>query len=201
MKRLDSVIAVLLVATTLSVGGVTIQAQKIVNIQDETDRKRSDFLSQRLSLFTSLDDSRFLEANGTAFKDILEESSANSKRKIEWINFLKSAGSQLNLAEMSFEIYPSRSITQAQDELMVSVGVELIELKLSLMHDGKLSEFMNYLNAYAQNEFVVPKLAISRVERVINNGITTPKMINLEAFCTIKYYSIDAVGDGDVSQS
>ena len=78
MKRLDSVIAVLLVATTLSVGGVTIQAQKIVNIQDETDRKRSDFLSQRLSLFTSLDDSRFLEANGTAFKDILEESSANS---------------------------------------------------------------------------------------------------------------------------
>jgi len=201
MKRLDSVIAVLLVATTLSVGGVTIQAQKIVNIQDETDRKRSDFLSQRLSLFTSLDDSRFLEANGTAFKDILEESSANSKRKIEWINFLKSAGSQLNLAEMSFEIYPSRSITQAQDELMVSVGVELIELKLSLMHDGKLSEFMNYLNAYAPNEFVVTKLDISRVERVINNGITTPKMINLEAFCTIKYYSIDAVGDGDVSQS
>ena len=199
MKRLDSVIAVLLVATTLSVGGVTIQAQKIVNIQDETDRKRSDFLSQRLSLFTSLDDSRFLEANGTAFKDILEESSANSKRKIEWINFLKSAGSQLNLAEMSFEIYPSRSITQAQDELMVSVGVELIELKLSLMHDGKLSEFMNYLNAYAPNEFVVTKLDISRVERVINNGITTPKMINLEAFCTIKYYSIDAVGD--VSQS
>lgn len=201
MKRLDSVIAVLLVATTLSVGGVTIQAQKIVNIQDETDRKRSDFLSQRLSLFTSLDDSRFLEANGTAFKDILEESSANSKRKIEWINFLKSAGSQLNLAEMSFEIYPSRSITQAQDELMVSVGVELIELKLSLMHDGKLSEFMNYLNAYAPNEFVVTKLDISRVERVINNGITTPKMINLEVFCTIKYYSIDAVGDGDVSQS
>lgn len=201
MKRLDSVIAVLLVATTLSVGGVTIQAQKIVNIQDETDRKRSDFLSQRLSLFTSLDDSRFLEANGTAFKDILEESSANSKRKIEWINFLKSAGSQLNLAEMSFEIYPSRSITQAQDELMVSVGVELIELKLSLMHDGKLSEFMNYLNAYAPNEFVVTKLDISRVERVINNGITTPKMINLETFCTIKYYSIDAVGDGDVSQS
>ncbi len=201
MKRLDSVIAVLLVATTLSVGGVTIQAQKIVNIQDETDRKRSDFLSQRLSLFTSLDDSRFLEANGTAFKDILEESSANSKRKIEWINFLKSAGSQLNLAEMSFEIYPSRSITQAQDELMVSVGVELIELKLSLMHDGKLSEFMNYLNAYAPNEFVVTKLDISRVERVINNGITTPKMINLEALCTIKYYSIDAVGDGDVSQS
>ena len=201
MKRLDSVIAVLLVATTLSVGGVTIQAQKIVNIQDETDRKRSDFLSQRLSLFTSLDDSRFLEANGTAFKDILEESSANSKRKIEWINFLKSAGSQLNLAEMSFEIYPSRSITQAQDELMVSVGVELIELKLSLMHDGKLSEFMNYLNAYAPNEFVVTKLDISRVERVINSGITTPKMINLEALCTIKYYSIDAVGDGDVSQS
>ena len=84
---------------------------------------------------------------------------------------------------------------------MVSVGVELIELKLSLMHDGKLSEFMNYLNAYAPNEFVVTKLDISRVERVINNGITTPKMINLEAFCTIKYYSIDAVGDGDVSQS
>jgi len=102
---------------------------------------------------------------------------------------------------MSFEIYPVRSILQNQAELLVSVSVEVIELKVSVLHDGKISELVNYLNTNAPNEFVISALEINRMERKINNGITTAKMINLEVLCTIKWYSIDVTGDSNDIQS
>ena len=185
----------------LSVSAISFQLKNVMQSLSIIEKKRSEFLSSEVAVYTSLEDSRFLEINNLAFERILHRNSAVSKRKIEWINLLKSAQSQLNLAEMSFEIYPSSPITTSRDDLWVSVGVEFIELNLSLVHDGKLSELLNFLNTYAPNEFAISKIDINRVERKVNNGITTPKIINLEVRCTIKWYSIDMVGDGDGYQS
>ncbi len=201
MKYPDNAIFIFIMVATLSVSVIFFQLQNVMQSRSGVEKKRSEFLSSEVAAYTSLEDSRFLETTNLAFERILHRNSAVSKRKIEWIKLLKTAQAQLNLAEMSFEIHPPRSVTSSRDDLWVAVGVEFIELKLSLVHDGKLSELLSYLNTYAPNEFIVSKIEINRVERDINNGITTPKIINLEVRCTVKWYSIDMVGEDSGYQS
>ena len=197
MKYPDHVITGSVLAIALSVGATYFQVQSIARSAGTVDKNRSEFLSKKVSLIAGIDDSDFLNTNYSVFETILGRNSSDSKRKAEWINLLKSAKSQLDLTEMSFDIYPARAITQNQQELLVSISVEIIELKLSLLHDGKLVEFINFLNAHAPNEFVIAALELKRVD----NERTAPKMINLEALCTIKWYSIDMIGESDDLQS
>jgi len=60
---------------------------------------------------------------------------------------------------------------------------------------------MNYLNANAPNNFVITALDINRIERKIDSAISPPKMVNLEVLCTIEWYSIDMIGNGNDVQS
>jgi len=76
-------------------------------------------VSGNASVLASLDDSSFLESNYKEFKNVINRKSFDSRRKVEWINLLKSAKSQLDLAEMSFEIYPARSIVQNHAEHLI----------------------------------------------------------------------------------
>lgn len=199
--HLDRTIIGFALATTLSAGVVYFQVNDVMQSQSWVEKKRSEFLSKNVSVFTNLDDSDFLEANYTSFRGILDKNTSDSKSKVKWIKLLESAKSQLDLAEMSFEIYPARSIAQNQAELLVAVSVEVIELKVSVLHDGKISELVNYLNTYAPNEFVITALDIKRNRRKIDNGITTAKMINLDVLFTIKWYSIDVIGESNDIQS
>lgn len=201
MMHLDRTIIGFALATTLSAGVVYFQVNDVMQSQRWVEKKRSEFLSKNGSVFTNLDDSDFLEANYTSFRGILDKNTSDSKSKVKWIKLLESAKSQLDLAEMSFEIYPARSIAQNQAELLVAVSVEVIELKVSVLHDGKISELVNYLNTYAPNEFVITALDIKRNRRKIDNGITTAKMINLDVLFTIKWYSIDVIGESNDIQS
>jgi len=201
MTHPDRIIIGCILVAALSAGVVYFQIHDVMQSLHGVENKRSEYLSKNMSVFADLDDSGFLEANYSNFRNVLDRKSSDSKRKIEWIKLLESARSKLDLAEMSFEIYPVRSILQNQAELLVSVSVEVIELKVSVLHDGKISELVNYLNTNAPNEFVISALEINRMERKINNGITTAKMINLEVLCTIKWYSIDVTGDSNDIQS
>ena len=201
MKYPDRAVSVYLLAATLAAGAIYSEVQNISQSNSEIERKRTEFLTKKVSVFAGMDDSGFLETNYSSFTDMLGRNSSDSKGKVEWIKLLKSAKSQLDLTEMSFDIYPARSITQNQDELLVSISVEVIELKLSLLHDGKISEFMNYLNANAPNNFVVTALEINRIERKVDSAISPPKMVNLEVLCTIEWYSIDMIGNGNDVQS
>jgi len=201
MTHPDRIIIGCILVAALSAGVVYFQIHDVMQSLHGVENKRSEYLSKNMSVFADLDDSGFLEANYSNFRNVLDRKSSDSKRKIEWITLLESARSKLDLAEMSFEIYPVRSILQNQAELLVSVSVEVIELKVSVLHDGKISELVNYLNTNAPNEFVISALEINRMERKINNGITTAKMINLEVLCTIKWYSIDVTGDSNDIQS
>jgi len=201
MTHPDRIIIGCILIAALSAGVVYFQIHDVMQSLHGVENKRSEYLSKNMSVFADLDDSGFLEANYSNFRNVLDRKSSDSKRKIEWIKLLESARSKLDLAEMSFEIYPVRSILQNQAELLVSVSVEVIELKVSVLHDGKISELVNYLNTNAPNEFVISALEINRMERKINNGITTAKMINLEVLCTIKWYSIDVTGDSNDIQS
>jgi len=201
MTHPDRIIIGCILVAALSAGVVYFQIHDVMQSLHGVENKRSEYLSKNMSVFADLDDSDFLEANYSNFRNVLDRKSSDSKRKIEWIKLLESARSKLDLAEMSFEIYPVRSILQNQAELLVSVSVEVIELKVSVLHDGKISELVNYLNTNAPNEFVISALEINRMERKINNGITTAKMINLEVLCTIKWYSIDVTGDSNDIQS
>jgi len=198
---MDRAIIGFLSAAGLSVGMIYFQYNNVTQSMNEVEKRRSEFLSGNASVLASLDDSSFLESNYKEFKNVINRKSFDSRRKVEWINLLKTAKSQLDLAEMSFEIYPARSIVQNHAELLVSVNVEIIELKVSVLHDGKISELLSYLNTHAPNDFSVDTFDISRVERKTKNDTDTQKMINLEVLCTIKWYSLDMIGEGNDLQS
>jgi len=196
MRRLDlsfidrSVCAFVLVVAACA-AAVTFQYKRISDGYHKIAVARSAFSSGQRAALAEHDDQVFFKKNRSAFNSAIEQNMFDSSHRVQWISLLESAKSKLGISEMSFEIYPSREVSKNHPELLFTIGVESIELKMSLLHDGRLVEVMDYLSAHAPNSYAVTNMEITKSDRKIDNGITSPKIIGLEVLCTLEWYSID----------
>jgi len=191
LRCCDRSVWVFVLVATACGAALVFQYKKVsVGYKNIEVAKSAFYTGQRASL-AEHDDQIFLKKNRSDFKQVVEKNRFDSRNRVQWVSLLESAKSMLGISEMSFEIYPSREVSTNHPELFFTIGVESIELKISLLHDGKLVELMDYLRVHAPISYAVTKMEIAKSDRKIDNGMTSPKIIGLEVLCTIEWYSID----------
>lgn len=193
---LDRGIVVLMVAALASSAAIVLQYNRIILGQVEAEKSRGLFLSRKNSIIAGYEEQHYLKANYQAAKNAVTKKSSDAQQKLKWLKVLESVKSELGISELALEIYPQRPAIAHSTDLLVSVGVTTINIKVSLLHDGKLTDFISYLRENAPEKFVVTSFSIERVDRTVDNGITNPKKTLLEAEFTLEQYALSVAGSG-----
>ncbi len=209
MRYLDLRTGFLLLLSALFLVGIFFQHQTVLAGITQSKNQNSLYLTNKLSVLATVEEVQLMQNYYPTFQSLIESqrivvsqdsdslqesnsgSGMSSQRKISWIKLLESAGSQLDIKEMSFEIYPGKFVVGGQQRLPISVSAESIVLQVSLLHDGVLANLLSYLREYAPNPFVVSSLEIARSgEKEVRQS--NEKAINqLAAEITLKWHLIE----------
>ena len=182
-------------------------SSSVVRSADQKNR----FLADKKTALATLEELEFLEKNYPAFQAFIDNQKfeygpvsdglggMESQRKLSWIKHLQSSKTRLGIRQMSFELYPYQPIADNLESLEISIGVESIVLRVSLLHDGVLAELLEKLTHNAPNPFVVTAIEIDRVG-LNRKGVAANGEDNITAEITMTWYLIDAEGaDNDVA--
>lgn len=212
MSYIDLRTGFLLLLSVLLLAGIIFQHQTVLASITQSKNQNNRYLTNNLSALATVEEVQLMQNYYPSFQSLIESqrvvtsqesvalrelnsgSGMSSQRKIRWIKLLESAGNQLDIKEMSFEIYPGQFVVGGQQRLPISVSAESIVLQVSLLHDGVLVNLLSYLREYAPNPFVVSSLEIARSgEKEVRQS--NKKAINqVTAEITLKWHLIEVIG-------
>lgn len=207
MRVLDRRAVLFLLLTALFLGAIFYQYQLVSSNVSETENGKRRFQAESITALNFIEELAFLHKNYPEFqnltesqhvidrRELVDNNNLDSQRKVSWIKHLESAKNHLAIAEMNFDIYPYRPVADGLQGLMISIGVESIVLRVSLLHDGVLAQLLTYLKEYAPNPFVISSLEVERIQ----SADTSTTQIN--AVVTMAWHLIDVDGVSDAVSS
>lgn len=207
--------------TASCVAAIVYQFMTLASEVADMKKRKNSFLLTKKTALDVIEDTVYLKANYSQFQQLVDDQKLtigqhtamvddqadltlsgkissqtgyqHAQRKVAWIKTLQAAKANVNIAEMSFEIFPIQSIAGTLQNLQVGIGFESIVLQVSLLHDGLLAALIAYLEAYAPNPFLVTALTIEKADESIDTNIVAL----YKAKITIKWYLIEIEGTHD----
>lgn len=204
MRAVDSIAATLVLCVVLSSLVIFTQYKRGWSAQINTERSQSRTVNDNHNAVLKIEELRFLKANYSAFTDLTDQNTSKAQRRVSWIELLEKAKIDLQIAELSFDIYPRRLINNNQgmnnQTDLIAVGVETLVLRASLLHEGIIPLLTDYLRRHSMTPFIISAFEIKRIEDISASTTLMGKNANVLAEFTIQWYSLDVLEDGtDVS--
>ena len=185
-QRLYSLLAMMVIAMMT----ILVMCSNVFSKQKEILLHSQTFSTHRDAAFRSIEDQKFMEENYHLFEQLMDKKTSVGYYRKDWIELLSLAKNELNIAQISFDIFPEVQLFSNIDRKSIEVGYEVIDIKLGLLHEGELLSFLEYINEQLTISYEITRMEITRVNRKNNNRLANPMQVNITVNFSIKWYSI-----------
>ena len=185
-QRLYSLLAMMVIAMMT----ILVMCSNVFSKQKEILLHSQTFSTYRDAAFRSIEDQKFMEENYHLFEQLMDKKTSVGYYRKDWIELLSLAKNELNIAQISFDIFPEVQLFSNIDRKSIEVGYEVIDIKLGLLHEGELLSFLEYINEQLTISYEITRMEITRVNRKNNNRLANPMQVNITVNFSIKWYSI-----------
>ena len=185
-QRLYSLLAMMVIAMMT----ILVMCSNVFSKQKEILLHSQTFSTYRDAAFRSIEDQKFMEANYHLFEQLMDKKTSVGYYRKDWIELLSLAKNELNIAQISFDIFPEVQLFSNIDRKSIEVGYEVIDIKLGLLHEGELLSFLEYINEQLTISYEITRMEITRVNRKNNNRLANQMQVNITVNFSIKWYSI-----------
>ena len=185
-QRLYSLLAMMVIAMMT----ILVMCSNVFSKQKEILLHSQTFSTYRDAAFRSIEDQKFMEENYHLFEQLMDKKTSVGYYRKDWIELLSLAKNELNIAQISFDIFPEVQLFSNIDRKSIEVGYEVIDIKLGLLHEGELLSFLEYINERLTISYEITRIQITRADRKINNRLANQMQVNITVNCSIKWYTI-----------
>ena len=145
MIYFDRLLCTFLAMTVFAAMIIVVIWSSVFGKQKEILLQNKSFSAAQDAVFRKLEDRSFLDSNYHSFDQLLDRKTSVGYDRKDWIEMLSSAKTDLSIAQISFDIYPSTQLSTDSDQWSIEVGHEEINVKLGLLHEGVLLRFLQYI--------------------------------------------------------
>jgi hypothetical protein len=140
------------------------------------------------------EEERIIVEQYPTFLSLYEQGVLGPERRLSWIEALKSAGSDLGVPQVEFNIDPQQPFvpTFALNTGTFELGSSVMRLSLGLLHEGDLVGLFEALDEKAQGLYSVDACTLSRINS--NTTLAHALQPNIEAVCTLRWFTLDVAG-------
>ena len=190
MMYFDRQLCSLLAMTVVAAMIILVTWSSVFGKRKEMLLHSQTFSAHRDAAYKTIEDQKFMEANYHLFDQLMDKKTNAGYHRKDWIELLSLAKNELNIAQISFDIFPEVQLFSDIDRKSIEVGYEVIDVKLGLLHDGELLSFLAYINEQLTISYEITRMEITRVNRKNNNRLANQMQVNITVNFSIKWYSI-----------
>ena len=191
MIYFDRLLCTFLAMTVFAAMIIVVIWSSVFGKQKEILLQNKSFSAAQDTVFRKLEDRSFLDSYYHSFDQLMDRKTSVGYDRKDWIEMLSSAKTDLSIAQISFDIYPSTQLSTDSDQWSIEVGHEEINVKLGLLHEGELLRFLQYINERLTINYEITRMEITRVKKKINKGVANQMQVNITVNFSIKWYSIE----------
>ena len=191
MIYFDRLLCTFLAMTVFAAMIIVVIWSSVFGKQKEILLQNKSFSAAQDAVFRKLKDRSFLDSNYHSFDQLLDRKTSVGYDRKDWIEMLSSAKTDLSIAQISFDIYPSTQLSTDSVQWSIEVGHEEINVKLGLLHEGELLRFLQYINERLTINYEITRMEITRVKKKINKGVANQMQVNITVNFSIQWYSIE----------
>ena len=184
-------IIVLIVSVLIAAGLIAAGFEYEARMDQKYQQSLGTLKSTHRLYSNMVNDIDLLEQYKAQYEGYRDSGLVGEERRLSWIESLEAANSGIQLPQLSYNLLPQEKFNRPGLKVArkVAVNSSPMELDIGLLHEEDLFAYLEGLRQSIENLFTVDSCQFGRRGN-IDSPLNTQN-VNLNAFCTIRWVSID----------